>query len=183
MHRWLLILLLLGGCHSKAKISAPPPAAQNPLYLQWAALPIGATVQYSCETRRNGSDAPASDVETWKKLIEVKPDKVILETGGSMLAGDSRVEYPPDREEILAKPPAPGSPEAGTIVAQGDQTLKLAGREWKCHWTERQNGPMTTRRWTSEEVPGGLIKEFQRIEGADLTETQTELMWVSWPKQ
>ncbi|MFO0950646.1 MAG: hypothetical protein U0835_05730 [Isosphaeraceae bacterium] len=58
---------------------------------------------------------------------------------------------------------------------KGDETLKLAGREFRSTWYDTKGtlevGASQTRTWISEDVPGRLVKAVTRVPKASTTVT------------
>src|SRR5256885_9021219 len=94
----------------------------NPLYHDWASHRIGTIVKYSIVTVRNGY---RMEVQRTTRLVAVTSEKVVLEESAAMEAGDSNVDFSPNKTEVAARiesakgamPPAP--------IAQGRETLTV----------------------------------------------------------
>lgn len=66
---------------------------------------------------------------------------------------------------------------------EGEETITVAGKEYKAKWTEMtvdQNGmKSTTKSWTSEEFPGMILKSETKLEGAVSGTTSMEVVEVT----
>jgi hypothetical protein len=103
--------------------------------------------------------------ETTQTLIEVKPDKVILETKATITHNGETKIVPPMPEEIPAK--APDLPESKD---GGEAELEVGGKKVKCRikFLSRTGGPANARvevvdkAYISDDVPGGLVKSERK---------------------
>ncbi len=170
--RWTISLLVL-----LPAIGSFADPQDNPAYRAWARFQPGAMAVMSTVTMQG--DAKQADVETTSRLIEVHPDKVIVEHTGSMEAGDSRVKLPTERQEIAAKAPA-AKPPPGKPVEKVEETIEVGGRKlraYRTHHVDRRGAVLCeTTLWNSDEVPGGIVREMAVIRGAQVITTRTELL-------
>jgi len=123
----------------------------------------------------------------------VTADKVVLETSGvSKVMG---MEFPtPATKRDSAKtitlpkgvpvPPKPGDKPPGT-VEEGTETIKAAGTEFKTKWyktkTEAAGTTTESKLWTSEDVPGTVVKMEAKTTGAATSDTKFELLEFKKP--
>ena len=163
------VLALAGGDSAELR--------ENPAYQAWAGFKPGTTVVVSTVTMQG--EAKQADVETLSRLVEVHPDKIVIENTGSMEAGDSRVKLPTEREEIPAKIAA-GKLPAGKIVEEAEESIEVGGRTLRVYRTRRVEDRGTvgteTTRWSSNQVPGGIAREVIVVRGKQMTVTRTELL-------
>ena len=150
---------------------------ENPAYRGWAGFKPGSTVVVSTVTMRG--EVKQADVETTSRLVEVLPDKVVIETSGSMEAGDSRMPLPTEREEIPAKI-APDKLPSGKVVEETDESIEVGDRTLRVYRTrrieERGSVHTETTRWNSGQIPGGMAREIIVVRAKQGTVTRTELM-------
>lgn len=151
---------------------------EHPAFKSWAAHPVGTSIAI-----RSVTSCPASRLTTTTtyKLLELKEDRAILETRKVSDATGQLSEGLPDKMEQRRKfPLLPGvkKEQIGkplNPIAQGEETLKLAGREIKTFWYDTKGqgdaGETLTRTWMSEDVPGRLVKAVTKIPRADTTVT------------
>lgn len=159
---------------------APAAAAEveHPAFRSWARHPIGTTIAV-----RSVTESPASRLTTTTttKLLEIKPDGAVLETQVTSDATGKLVTNQPDRlEQRKMFPVLPGvKPEnigkPSKALAQGEETLKIAGREFRTVWYDTKEkgdaGDTFTRTWLSDDAPGRLVKAVTRIPKASTTVT------------
>ena len=77
---------------------------------------------------------------------------------------DTEIAYP---ARIDAAPSARGQAAAGSPLQSGDETLEIRGKKITTHWeavqlgtASRPNcGPTIVTTWTSDDVPGGLVRK------------------------
>lgn len=156
--------------------------ADNPEFTSWSKFKKGTSVT----TKKVGTVAGVTiETTTTLTLIEVGDDKLVLEeTGTSKTSANAQVATLPARKRTVPKTiklPAgrkvedyidgtrPGTYENGT------ETLKVGTVEVKTKWYKakrEENGVKTdSKRWVSDEIPGGLVKAETTIAGA-LTSTE-----------
>lgn len=176
---WLIAICLaltVAGC-------ASADLRENPAYRAWAGFKPGTTVVVSTVTMQG--EAKQADVETASRLVEVHPDKLVIENTGSMEAGDSRMKLPTEREDIPAKIAA-GKLPAGRVVEEAEESVEIGGRSLRVYRTRRveEHGGVCTEttRWISSQIPGGIVREVIAIRGKQTTVTRTELLrWQTAP--
>ncbi len=150
---------------------------ENPAYRAWAGFKAGTIVVTSTVTMQG--NAKQADVETLSRLIEVNPDKLVIENSGSMEAGDSRMKLPAEREEIPAKAAA-GELPAGRVLEEAEESIEVGGKTLRVYRTRRveDRGGVSTETtvWRSDEIPGGVVREVIVVRGKQPTVTRTELL-------
>jgi hypothetical protein len=129
-------------------------------------------------------------VTTTRKLVELTPDKAVIE---SIVVSDitgQRVANPPQTSEIRrafflvagVKPEDVGKPEKA--IAHGEDPLQLAGRVFKAQWFDvkgrTESGESLVRIWMSDEAPGKLLRSVTRFSDADKV-TTVELAELKTP--
>jgi hypothetical protein len=171
-----------------AALASPATAeeVEHPAYKSWARHPIGTYVTIRSVTTSLGS---ALTTTTTYKLLELKADKAVLQVRKVSDATGTTVESPTssyDQQRMFPLFPGVKKEDVGkpaNASMQGEETLKLAGREIKTVWYDTKGrgdaGETLTRTWLSEEVPGRLVKAVTRIPKAstvvtlELTEFKT----------
>lgn len=165
-----------------AAVALAPAAAEevdHPAYTSWAKHPIGTSITMRSSTASANSTLTTT---TTTKLVALKPDVATLESvkvsdaTGTTVVGrpeiyEQRRPFPlfgGVKKEDIGKPSGAG--------AKGEETLTLAGREFKAVWYDaRSKGDggldLTTRTWLSDEVPGRLLKSVTQIPKAGTTIT------------
>ena len=131
-------------------------AQDNPQYEYWAGCKPGSWVKHRMEFENQGK---LMEYESVTRLLEVTPEKVVVETMRRLKTGDRSVDSPPQRSEIKAKE-AP----AGRTVSEKEDEVTVAGRTLKCRYYEVETdsadkkSKTTVKSWMSKEIPGGAGK-------------------------
>ncbi|MGC4030620.1 MAG: hypothetical protein QM754_02565 [Tepidisphaeraceae bacterium] len=167
-----------------APIARADDAKPNPEYEAWAKCKPGATVTIKGSTETAGNKMENS-VTT--KLLEVTPEKAVVESTITMEMMGQKMPQPPQKRDVpktfvMPKPHAvPGQPEQKAPEPKiGEETITVAGKEYKCKTTEielNQNGmKVHSKTWTSDQVPGGMVKMTSDATGAVSAKTTMELV-------
>lgn len=136
--------------------AAAPQAKENPQYTYWGSCKPGSWVRNRMEFDNQGQKM---EYESLTRLVEVTPEKVVLETLVKMKLADRTVDSPPRRSEIKA-----ADPETGTTVAEKDEEVTVAGKTLTCRFfeivTESPDKKTKTnvKAWMSKDIPGGVAK-------------------------
>jgi len=75
----------------------------------------------------------------------------------------------------------PEGPDPHQTVAEGEETLRIAGREISCRWkrlSTREDGGIRTEAatWISDQIPGGLARSEFRVDGDPPQSWSTEVV-------
>lgn len=153
----LLALLLAGPARAGEKID-------NPSYTMWAKFKVGAWARTKTES---GEGEAKSVMKMTTKLVERTDEKLVIETSMTVVAGGQEYVQPATKQDVPAKmdkPEAPKEdPQAPKVTTkEGEDTIEVAGRKWKCKTTESTlEGPdlkSTSKSWMTGDVPGGVVK-------------------------
>lgn len=184
----LVAVLLAAGVVSAAEGDLIP----NPPYKHWAAFKPGTTVtlkQIVREGTPNAAASPSEETEQLNafKLLEVTPEKVVVEQISSDIENGSIVEQAPVKLIFPAKVDkkyAKGgvAREKLTSFKEGLESVKHDKGDAKCQLVESsiKNGDeeSISRQWSCDDVPGGIVKEVitKKIGGKVAYETTTLLI-------
>jgi hypothetical protein len=128
----------------------------SPEYEYWASCKTGSWVKTRMEFDNQGKKM---EYESVTRLLEVTPEKVVVETLRRLKTGDQTVDSAPQKTEYKAK-----APQKGKIVSEKDDEITVAGKSLKCRYYEiemdsaGQAGKVTVKAWMSKEIPGGAAK-------------------------
>jgi len=158
----------------------------NPVYAQWAKFKAGSFVRYAQKSVAMNNET-TSEVEY--KLLEVTPEKVVVEMSTSMTVAGNKVNVPPTRMEHLAKVEIRGSLATTTVAGAGSGSSKQAVEEFvlgdkklKCNVMEtnvdQAGSKVTSKIWHSDDVPGSLVKSETKLEGPMSSVTSITLVDV-----
>ncbi len=155
----------------------------NPEYVGWSKFKAGAFAKTEGSTTAAGN---TSKQIITTKLLEITADKAVVEISMTMDMMGQKMDMPPQKREIAATieaptTPAPTAPDSKTPKADlktSDETVKVGDKEVKCKVVEADvetNGVKShTKTWTSEQVPGNVVKlEAKTTEPMESTTTQS----------
>jgi hypothetical protein len=157
----------------------PMPArnlADSPKYLAWKKFPPGSKASY--ETDLLHEYKPGTNQYTKSKisrltlaLQSIDDERAVVKaesTVSGKVGGRNGADTSSSNELIFkAKEAPPGPPvdDPTRVTTTGEETLTINGKKiatkWEC--VTRADDPMTfTKTWTSDEVPGGLVRTQQQ---------------------
>lgn len=197
MRKTLLAALAMGFAVTMtlSQVIAPPATTapgqalvDNPQYQNWAKYKVGSMQKTSMtqSIKAEGQDMNNTGSITFT-LKELTPDKAVVEMVQEISIGGQSTTVPTRMMEFKAKVPVtatqPVAPEGGKVTrtGSGDEELTVGGKKYMCHWEEWQmespEGKMTSKVWTSKDVPGGVVKTESSgdMQGVKMT-AKTELV-------
>ncbi len=160
-----------------------PPEPANPEYQQWTHFKPGTYVTLErmvYEHRENNvgvveamAHPPhAAVMRINTKLVDLNPEKAVLEETRVDLGEGSETEMPPDKVTLFANGEVSNAkeslwekpPKQETVKeTEGDEDLTVMGNKIKTHWVETSvktgNEMSWSKDWLSDDVPGGLVQE------------------------
>lgn len=160
-----------------------PPEPANPEYQQWSHFKPGTYVTLEREVFEHGENRVgvveamahpphAAVMRINTKLVDLNPDKAVLEETRIDLGEGSETEMPADKVTLFANGEISNAkeslwekpPKQETVKeTEGDEDLTVMGNKIKPHWVETsvKTGPELSwsKDWLSDDVPGGLVKE------------------------
>ena len=107
-------------------------------------------------------DAGGQQVESelTTTLIEVTPEKVVIENKSVMNMAGRKFENPANKTEVLAKMEKKDLKEPK--ISEKEEELTIEGKTYKCkamEWEQATPGQtMKGKGWMSTDVPGGMVK-------------------------
>ena len=137
---------------------------QNPEYTMWSSFKVGSWSKYSLKMEADGK---SQEMTITVKLLEVTPEKVVVETEMVSMEG-GKEEKMNNKEEYLAKAdPAKHPLDRKPDGEEGEETIKVGEEEYECEWFETAKAEMGAKgkTWICEDVPGGLVKAETAMEG------------------
>jgi hypothetical protein len=165
----------------------------SPIYKHWARFRPGA---YSVVKDQRTAKGVKAETTITTTLIEVTPEKVVVELQVPTVGGDEKIEMQPKKQIYPAKiekdearkmeDPKKGDKvgDAEVLdVKQGEEEIKVGDKEIKCKWlqTKSKQGDQTTttEAWTSDKVPGQVVKMVVTTEGGAAMTSETTLQKYS----
>ena len=142
---------------------------ESPIYKSWARTKVGTVVTVKSVTRMKGDTIESSIRYT---LVALSPEMATLEavaSSGGVESSPRKLEYRRDfplfpglkKEDI-------GKPDGAT--ENGREPLTMAGQVYPTQWYvtkgKTEAGESIARTWTSEDVPGMLLRSVIEVPAA-----------------
>lgn len=128
----------------------------NPQYTYWKSCKPGSWVKHKMVMEAQGMKMESETVST---LVEVTPEKVVLEAKTSMNAAGRKMELPSQKQDVPAqveKKPGQAPP------SEKDEEIIVEGKSYKCRSYEfeqtEKGQAMKGKGWMCPDVPGGMVK-------------------------
>ena len=156
---------------------------ENPMYTQWAKFNPGTSVTIAMTSDNAGQ---TSKMETKTTLKDKSDDKLTLETAMSMDAGGQKMDMPAQSIEVkkMIDDPAAAAPNAPAdapkpVTKTSEESVTVVGGTFKAKVTESTvdagGSKIVSKTWTSDDVPGGVVKMEATTDGAAKSSTKMEL--------
>jgi hypothetical protein len=153
----------------------------NPAYQSWAKFKAGTWVEYQTDSEAAGSK---NAIVTTQTLKELTPEKATIVIQSSMVVAGKKMDMPAQTQELTAKikrpPAAPAATGDAPKTDQGTEDIKVDDKTFSCKWTQvttEQNGMKTTSKtWTSDDVPGSVVKIESESSGSMTSTTKMALV-------
>ncbi len=159
---------------------------ENPAYENWAQFKVGAMVEYKTVSDVAGNKTESVITYT---LLEVTDEKAVIEMKTSTIMAGQKYDTPAVKMEhpaVLEATPEGTTEQPEVEQTKGEESIDAAGQTWATTWYESatdQNGMKTTSRtWTSDDVPGTLVKSVTNIDGAMKMTTEMILVTIKAEK-
>lgn len=160
--------------------------AANPTYDSWAKHKPGTVVVMAGSSEAAGMK---SEMEQTFTLVEVTPEKAVVEMKNTMTVMGNKTELPAQKMDIPSGGPAapaaatpPTQQPAAAAAKTSEETVTIAGKEYKATCTESANeqggNKSVSKVWTSPEVPGTVLKMETSIDGQMKSTTKLEVKKV-----
>ncbi len=168
----------------------PVPAGKlaNPAYKSWAKFPKGTAVTLKAVSDTNGMKAESTMTLT---LLELTPDKAVIEMVNVVTTGGTEFKSPPAKQELKRYVDAPPGTKPGEtkkpegLVEQGEKKVTVAGKEYKATYTKMKLSTggvdVVAEAWSSDDVPGMVLKSVNTMSGAVSSATTLELAEIKKP--
>lgn len=154
----------------------------NPEYVGWSKQKPGAWVKHKMVSDAGGQK---TEMEMTTKLIELTPEKAVVETASVMNVGGQKIDVPGMKRDVPAKwepGKIPGQPADAPKpdIKEGTGDATVGGKTYKCKTYEvtmkTDQATMTSKTWMSEEVPGGTVKMESKMEKPIQSVTTMEMV-------
>lgn len=154
----------------------------NPLYEHWSKFKPGT---YVVTVSKQTMAEQNTETEVKTELKSVSKEKVVVEMTSVTKTQDQEFKMPPQTFEHLAKyekPDLPESEEEETEkpeTKEGEEKIEVAGKKLDTKWYEfvsEDEGTKThSKSWTSEDMPGQVVKSVTKIEGEFMMNMETRV--------
>ncbi len=161
--------------------------ADNPMYQSWSKFKVGAMAKYQQISEMMGNKTESEIIYT---LVELTPEKAVVEMSGSTTVAGNKMEMPKTRMEHAAKLNVDGAAASAAApvnadTKQGAEEIDAAGGKIKCTTVETNitqgESVITSKVWSSEDVPGTLVKSVNSMEKPMKTTTTLTLIEMKKP--
>jgi hypothetical protein len=147
----------------------------NPTYQHWAQFKPGSySVLKTVQTVTVAGREIKTETTLTTTLKELSAEKALVEMEFVTVSSGRELKLPAQKMEIPAKITKvefkkQEEPEGQVKVKEGKEVLKVAGKTIKTTWAEIEikqgKDVIKTKSWTSEEIPGQVVKTVQTMEG------------------
>jgi len=171
-------------------IAAAEDTIPSPEFASWNKFKKGTSVTLKMTSAVAGMNNETTVTTT---LVETGPDKLVIETASVVKVAGMVIKSPPFKREVaktvkvpdgIKKEDIQGGKPPGT-VEEGTETLKIAGAEINTKWykvkSEAAGTKTESKMWTSEDVPGLMVKMEATTAGALASTTKLELIEIKKP--
>ena len=146
-----------------------PQEKSNPQYEYWASCKPGSWVKNRMDMENQGQKF---ELESTTKLVEVTPEKVLVETAMKNAI--------PRKTEIKA-----ADLQKGKTIVEKDEELTVAGKTLQCRYFEMESEgadkkKVIVKAWMSKEIPGGIAKSEVTSESI---KTPIRTIALEWEKK
>jgi len=185
----MLAALVLAAVPALARAAdEKPEMTENPMYAFWAQSKPGATATHLERVKFSGPEAKAvpggTDTKTITyKLLEVTPEKVVVETTVTEQEFLGLIQQAPTRQIYPAKIPVAFLKaildETGAKL--GKETVKYKGKDIEVLTVagkyNKDGEDIQWKRWYVKDIPGSIVKQVRKTskDGKTLVESTTDL--------
>ena len=154
---------------------------ENPVYQDWAKYKPGTSITHTQATAVAGMDM---QMEMTQTLKEITPEKAVVEMSmkSSMIPGNPQahaMDIPAKVEASQVQTPGK-MPEGmkGEAKSLGKEKVKVGEKEYDCEVTafkgESEGMKSEGKSWTSDQVPGSMVKMEMKAAGGEGNEENME---------
>jgi len=135
----------------------------NPQYDAWKSCKPGSWVKHKMVMDAGGR---MIETEMTSTLLEINPDKAVLEMKTVMNMGGQKMDVPVQKKDVEAKM----EKKEGTTFSEKVEEITVDGKAYKCRaytFEQVEKGQaMKVTGWLCADVPGGMVKS--EIQSAQL---------------
>ncbi len=175
----VLVIGCLVGCGEAPKDLSPPIAVEaprgerveNPSFASWAAFPVGTVVVRTSVTEEIGRPEKTTTTSAFT-LVEKTDASVTLELKTRTTRYDGLVmDNPPDRfsTDRYFHLPSGRKPTPPAPTKELAEPMIVGAKPYRVRWAEsrdrNEGGEVFVTTWTSDAMPGGLVKSIAETPG------------------
>ncbi len=159
----------------------------NPSYAAWSKFKIGTELKYKQVSEVANMK---TESEITYKLVELTPEKAVVEMGGASVVAGNKMELPPTRMDHSAKVEnTKVDPKMAELLKADAKTseeqVTVPAGTFKCKVVDtkvnQQGSEVSSKIWASDEVPGSLVKMVTVMTAPMKSETTMELVEKKLP--
>ena len=193
---WLCGIILCGPGGAAAQADDKDQKVDSPIYKHWAKFKPGA---FSVAKTQRASKGVKAEFTVTTTLKEITPERVVVELQIVTVGSDEKMEMLPKKQaypamiekdearkmEAMEHPKKGDKVEGAEVldVTQGEEEIKVGEQKIKCRLleTKSKQGEQTvsTKTWTSDQVPGQVVKTVVTMEGPTEMTSETSLVKYS----
>jgi len=126
-------------------------AKDNPEYTHWSSFKPGSWVKIKMEGSMGDQKLEMTQTT---KLLEVTPEKVVVEHKRSMKMAGQALPEQVEKDEVPAK-----KEKVEKILKESEEEIEVNGKKMKCKVLEMEDEQKAQLKfWVSKDVPGGIVK-------------------------
>src|SRR3954471_2916754 len=135
----------------------------KPMYGYWSNFKPGSSEKTTTDSVAAGQKSTMDTVST---LLEVTPEKITVETAVDVTAGDKKMKQRTRKQDVPAKIDQRADASA---IKHSTESITVAGKTYPCQVSEETREGMVIKTWTSDQIPGGVVKAEMHSEGLSIT--------------
>jgi hypothetical protein len=159
--------------------SAGSSASKSPSANPWGSFKVGSFVKTktTVSTQMMGRTTDTS-TETRTTLADLTADKAVLDIETTVMGNTTKTRTEIPLTGALQSSPLATSSAQGQNLTTGTDNIVVAGKSLECKTTEFETNSagsqIKTKTWTSDQIPGFLVKSVSTSTGAMTSTTTVE---------
>jgi len=148
-------------------LAAAAEEIDNPMYANWAKFKVGSMLK----TRSQSIAAEQKmSIDSTATLLEVTPTKLVVEMKTETTSGETKLPTRTRKQDVPAKIAKP----ADSTIKRSTEDVTVAGTTYTCQVAEETRESVQIKTWTSDRIPGGVVKAEMHSEGLSVTTVLVE---------
>jgi hypothetical protein len=173
-----------------AGVSRAEDTVDNPEFTTWSKFKKGTSITLKTTSAFNNMTTEITSTTT---LVEVGADKLVVETSSVTKFNNMEIKAPPAKRDVMKTITLPKGVKKEDLTAkkppgtfeEGTETVKVGGTEVKTKWfkfkAEMDGTKTEAKMWTSDDVPGSMVKMESTTTGKVATTLKMELVEFKKP--